>query len=209
MDENKIPQWLEWAREIQSLSQTGLAFSSSNYETERYKRLMCIAAEIFEQNSDLKKKEIKKNFVNNPGYATPKIDVRAAVIRGKKILLVHEAMDQKWAMPGGWCDVGDLPSSAVVRETKEESGYDVVPVKVISVLDANRSGRPLELYHAFKIIFLCEFIGGTAETSNETIGVDFFNLYKLPPLSTNRTNLNHIKEIKEHIINPARATNFD
>ena len=63
-------------------------------------------------------------------------------------------------MPGGWADVGDIPSDVAIRETKEESGFDVKPIKVIGVYDANRAGRRLEFFHAFKIIFLCELIGG-------------------------------------------------
>ena len=35
--EDKIPKWLKWAREIQQLSQTGLAFAVTDYEKQRYK----------------------------------------------------------------------------------------------------------------------------------------------------------------------------
>ena len=56
-------------------------------------------------------------------------------------------------MPGGWADVGEFPSEAIVRETKEESGFDVKPKKIIGIFDANRGGRPIEFFHAYKIIF--------------------------------------------------------
>ena len=89
MNKIKIPKWLEWAREIQQLSQTGLAFAKTDYELKRYERLIELTAEIVEYHTHLDKSEIEKVFMNQPGYATPKIDVRAAVIKDNKILLVH------------------------------------------------------------------------------------------------------------------------
>ncbi|NOY58074.1 MAG: NUDIX domain-containing protein, partial [Calditrichaeota bacterium] len=153
MDTQPIPRWLEWAREIQSLSQTGLAFARNEYEKQRYHRLAEIAAEIVHDHTNLPVEKLADNFMSQPGYATPKIDVRGAVVRENKILLVKEISDGRWSMPGGWADVGDRPSHVAEREVLEESGFHVRPVKVIGVFDANHSGRPLEFYHAFKIIF--------------------------------------------------------
>ena len=202
-------KWLEIAREIQQLSQTGLAFATNDYEKERYKRLNEITSEIIEHHTDLEKESLHKVLMNQPGYATPKVDVRAAVIKDGKILLVQESTDNCWAMPGGWADIGNLPSEVASRECKEESGYNVKPIKVVGVFDANRSGRPLEFFHAFKIIFLCELIGGEAKPSDETLDVQFFDFKDLPSLSLNRTNEKHLNEIKLHFTNPERKTFFD
>ena len=132
-----------------------------------------------------------------------------AVIKDGKVLLVQEISDKRWAMPGGWADVGDIPSEVAIRETKEESGYDAKPIKIIGVFDANRLGGQLELFHAFKIVFLCELLGGEAATSDETQEVGFFNFDDLPPLSLNRTNDKHINEILIHLKDPQRSTAFD
>lgn len=208
-DDQNLPPWLKWAREIQTLSQTGLAFAQTKYETERYNRLTEIAAEIISLHCEAESTELAKIFLSHPGYATPKIDVRAAVINQNRILLVQERADNCWAMPGGWADVGDLPSDVAIRETKEESGFDVQPKKIIGVFDANRSGRPLEFFHAFKIIFMCELIGGEATDSEETLEAKFFPFDNLPPFSQNRTNQKHIDEILKHLSNPNRMTFFD
>jgi len=208
-DEYKMPQWLKWAREIQQLSQTGLAFAVTDYEKNRYKRLTEITAEMVAHHTSLEKEAVEKVMMKQPGYATPKIDIRAAVIEDNKILLVQERSDKRWAMPGGWADVGDIPSEVAIRETKEESGYDVKPIKVIGVFDANRLGGQLELFHAFKIVFLCEFIGGKAATSDETSDVRFFSFEILPPLSLNRTNDTHINEILAHLKDPQKPAYFD
>jgi ADP-ribose pyrophosphatase YjhB (NUDIX family) len=209
MGDKENNKWLGWAREIQQLSQTGLAFAITDYEKQRYLRLTEIVAEILDHHTLLEKEAAHKILMEQPGYATPKVDIWAAVIKEGKILLVHERSDNKWSMPGGWADVGDVPSEVAIRETKEESGYDVKPVKVIGVFDANRSGRQLEFFHAFKIVFLCELLGGEAATSDETQDVGFFNFDDLPPLSPNRTNENHITQIIAHLKNSATPVYFD
>lgn len=209
MTETDIPLWLRWAREIQSLSQTGLTYTTKDYDTQRYSRLMEIAAEIVQNHTNLDKTQLLDNFLAQPGYATPKIDVRGAVIRDGKILLVQERTDKGWCMPGGWADVGELPSQSMIREVWEESGFEVVARKVIGLYDANRGAIPLEFYHAYKIVFLCEIVGGQARPSEETLAVDFFSFEDLPPLSRFRTNDLHIAEVQAHLMEEIRPAAFD
>jgi ADP-ribose pyrophosphatase YjhB (NUDIX family) len=209
MKETGSPLWLEWSREIQALSQTGLTYSENEYHAQRYRRLMEIAAEIVESQTALTKEPVLRDFMSQPGYATPKVDVRGAVIREGKILLVQERSDARWCMPGGWADVGDFPSEMVKREVWEESGFEVVARKVIGIYDANRSGIPLEFFHAYKIVFLCEIVGGEARPSSETMDVAFFSFDDLPPLSAERTSERHLNEASAHFLDPRRPAAFD
>ena len=209
MTKTGTPKWLTWAREIQSLSQTGLAHAGTDYETKRYERLTEIAAEIVHDHTDLPKEPVLQYFLAQPGYATVKVDVRGAVIRDGKILLVQERTDQRWCMPGGRADVGDYPSDMVMREVLEESGFDVAPGKVIAVYDANRGPEPMEFFHAYKIVFLCEITGGQARPSDETMAVDFFRFDDLPPLSSHRTNERHLAEVQAHLKDKNRPAAFD
>ncbi len=201
-------QWIAWAREIFSMSQAGITYSQNEFDIERYKRLQEISAEMIESQSELSKESVLKSFSMQAGYATPKIDVRGAVIRDNKILLIQERMDGHWAMPGGWADLGNAPASVAEREVWEESGYEVQARKVVAVLDANRF-EPMEFYHAFKIIFLCELTGGEPRISHETLAVDFFDLKDPPPLSLYRTNESMLQEVFAHIHDPNRRTAFD
>ena len=205
---SKTPKWIDWAREIFSLSQAGLTYSRNEFDIERYKRLQEISAEIIESQSEISKGSALESFSMQVGYATPKIDVRGAVVHDNKILLIQERMDECWAMPGGWVDLGNAPASAVEREVWEESGYRVKAEKVIAVIDANRI-EPMEFYHAFKIIFLCKLIDGEARISYETLAVDFFDLNHLPPLSIYRTNESMLQEVFAHVKDPNRQTAFD
>jgi ADP-ribose pyrophosphatase YjhB (NUDIX family) len=208
-EEETMPRWLEWAREIQGLSQTGLTFASTDYETQRYTRLNEIAAEIVASQTGESLEALVENFSTQPGYATAKIDVRGAVVRDGRVLLVQERRDQKWCLPGGWADVGDIPSEMVAREVWEESGFEVEPRKVIAVYDANRGGRPLEFFHAYKIIFLCDITGGEPRASDETMDVGFFSFDELPPLSWQRTNKKHLAEVRAHLDEECRPAAFD
>jgi ADP-ribose pyrophosphatase YjhB (NUDIX family) len=111
-------------------------------------------------------------------------------------------------MPGGWADLGEVPSQMVIREVREESGFEVRAEKLIAVYDANRIA-PMEFYHAYKLIFLCTIIGGEAKTSLETSGVDFFAPDTLPRLSEFRTNQTMLDEVYAHVKDPNRPTFFD
>lgn len=205
----QVPRWLAWAREIQAIAQTGLTYSLSEYDTERYGRLSEIAAEIVELHTTLTKESALESFRVQPGYATPKVDVRGAVVRDDMILLVQERVDGRWCMPGGWADVGDRPSETVVREVWEESGFHVVPRKLIGLYDANGGGTPIEFYHAYKIVFLCDITGGGARPSHETLTVDFFHFDDLPPLSRERTNERHLRDVLAHLKDEHCPVAFD
>lgn len=201
-------KWIAWAREIFSMSQAGLTYSQNEFDIERYKRLQEITAEMIESQSGLSKESVLESFSMQAGYATPKIDVRGAVVHDNKILLIQERMDGRWAMPGGWADLGNAPASVAEREVWEESGYHVKAEKVVAVIDANRI-EPMEFYHAFKIIFLCTLIGGEPQVSHETMAVDFFDMNNLPPLSLYRTDESMLREVFAHIQDPNRRTAFD
>jgi ADP-ribose pyrophosphatase YjhB (NUDIX family) len=204
----KQPDWMDWAREIFSLSQAGLAYSQNEFDIERYKRLQEITAEMIASQSDLKKESVLESFSMQAGYITPKIDVRAAVIRDGRILLVQERADGRWAMPGGWADLGNAPASVAEREVWEESGFRIQAEKVVAVLDANRI-EPMEFYHAYKIIFLCKLLDGEPRTSHETLAVEFFDPGELPPLSLFRTNEAMLREVFAHVKDPFRPTMFE
>ncbi len=202
------PKWMDWAREIFSLSQAGLAYSGNEFDLERYRRLQEITAEMIASQTDLEKASVLESFSMQAGYSTPKVDVRGAVIYEGKILLIQERADGRWAMPGGWADLGNSPASVAEREVWEESGYRVKAEKVVAVFDANRI-EPMEFYHAYKIIFLCRLLGGEPRISHETLAVEFFDPNELPPLSLFRTNEAILQEVFAHVQDPLRRTAFD
>lgn len=205
---DQTPNWLGWTRQIFSIAKSGLTYSESDYDIDRYKHLMEIAAEMLASQGELSKDAIQQSFSMQSGYATPKIDVRGAVFCDGKILLVQERADGKWALPGGWADLGDLPSAMIEREVREESGLNVKAAKVAAIYDANHI-QPFEFYHAYKIIFLCDYIDGETRPSMETLAVGFFDPAALPPLSIYRTDERMLQEVFAHHADPARLAAFD
>jgi ADP-ribose pyrophosphatase YjhB (NUDIX family) len=203
------PRWLQWAREIQALSQTSITYAENEYQRERYTRLSEIASEIIAEHTNHEASDVIDVLQIQRGYATPKIDVRAAIFKEDKLLLVKERADDGWCMPGGWADVGDTPSNAVERETQEETGFEVKARKLIGVYDANRLGE-LVFFHAFKLVFLCEIRGGESRPSNETSEVVFYSGDEIPSrLSGERTKQYHIQDAFDVFKDPSLPTKFD
>jgi ADP-ribose pyrophosphatase YjhB (NUDIX family) len=207
--EAKPFRFMDWAREIQALAQTGRHYAQDNYQRDRCVRLMEIAAEMISENAGIEFLPLAKAFSAQIGYATPKIDVRAAVFKDQKLLLVRERIDGGWTMPGGWADVGDTPSKAAEREAWEEAGFHVKASRIIGVYDANRV-NPLEVFHAFKIVFLCKILDGEARPSNETSEVAFFSQDEVPAsFSGERTTARHIRDVFAVFRHPECPTVFD
>ncbi len=204
------PNWLAWSRELQAMAQTGLTFTRDAYDRERYEALRELAARILAAHCATEAGRIEALFTAETGSATPKVDVRGAVFRDGRILLVREILDDgRWTLPGGWADVNQSPSECVVREVREESGFETVARKLAAVWDRRRHPHPPHPFHIYKMFFLCDLVGGEARTSIETSGVDFFAEDDLPELSLGRTLAPQIHRMFEHYRNPDLPTDFD
>ena len=195
--------------ELQAISQTGLTFTADDYDRGRYRRLAEIAAEIVEKHAGVPAEPTVENFLVQPGYATPKVDVRVRDRGCWQGSLGAGAGRWPVGFARGWADVGDLPSETIVREVWEEAGLQVVVSKLIGVYDGNRSGTPLSFYHAYKLVFLCEITGGATRPNEEILDVAFFDFDDLPPLSSERTNPRHLAEVRAHAGDPGRLAAFD
>lgn len=205
-----VPQWLAWGRRLQAIAQSGLAYCRDPFDIERYNQIRDVAAEMMTTGAQLPADApIANLFAEQAGYATPKVDVRVAAFHTGKILLVRELSDNCWTLPGGWADVGEAPSVAASREAREESGYEVHITKVAAVYDRDLQGHPPFAFHSYKIFFVGEVIGGTAQSSHETADAQFFADHQLPPLSLSRITSRQIGHMFEHFRNPALPTSFD
>lgn len=207
------PTWLIWAREIQAIAQTGLAFSPDPYDQERFAALRRLAARIMAEHTAADLGRIEALFEGESGYATPKIGVRGAVFDAEgRILMVREAVDgDRWTLPGGWADVNQTPAQSVVREIHEESGYLARVVKLAAVWDrARHDHQPPAPFSVVRMFFLCELTGGAPATSLETSGTAWFHEHEVPAdLSLRRTLPTHIARMFAHWRNRDLPTEFD
>jgi len=203
------PKWLDWVQRLQAIAHNGLHYAENDYDAERYQKIRDLAVEMAAAHTGASPEKIDDIYAQEDGYITPKVDVRGAVFKDDAILLVREKVDGLWSLPGGWADIGDAPSEAIEREIYEESGYEARAVKLIALYDRNQHDHDPYPFHAYKLFFLCELIGGEARATNETTDVAFFTEDALPPLSTTRVTEKQIARLFEHHRHPNLPTDFD
>jgi ADP-ribose pyrophosphatase YjhB (NUDIX family) len=203
------PYWLTLGRELQSIAQIGLTFCRDPFGRQRYERIRELAASVIALNTGLAQPQLLDYFKEQKGYATPKVDVRAAAFRDGRVLLVREISDGSWTLPGGWADVNEPPSECAAREVAEESGFEARAVKLAAVYDYRKRNRRHHLDSIYKLFFICELTGGSARASIETSDASFFPRDALPPLSIGRTTAEQIERMFQHAEDPGLPTDFD
>lgn len=202
-------QWLRWAERLQAIAQTGLTYARDPYDVERYRELREIAAEIAARHLELPVETVAASFASGTGYPTPKVDVRAVVFQGGRLLLVRERASARWTLPGGWADVGQTPGEAAAKEALEESGFLVRPVKLLAVFDKSRHAHPPAVDYVYKMFIRCALEGGEARTSLETDAVAFFGRDELPELDEGRSTRAQVLRMFEHEADLALPADFD
>ncbi len=179
-----------WAESLSAIARTGLGFTESLYEQERFEEVLKIAADIAAAaNPNSSHTEDSERFAQHwlgsvtpgvAGYVTPKLAVGAVVSNEQgELLLVQRADSGVWLYPTGWADAGYSASEVVVKEVSEETGLDVEPTRLIAVLDGLRRGfTAIPLY---SLIFQCRLLGGNLKAHPlECSDVGWFPLDKLP-----------------------------
>jgi ADP-ribose pyrophosphatase YjhB (NUDIX family) len=202
--------WLDWARQLQAIAQTGAAYEAHPYHADRYERIGRIAAEMMAAGTGDDVTAVEQAFSADAGHATPKVDVRAAAFRTEELLLVRERVSGLWTLPGGWAEPGDSAAESAVREAREESGYSLRATKLIALHDRERRGYGAMRWYAYKVTFLCELLPGEPdEHDHEVLEVDFFAEDALPPLDLARTAPQLVELCFAHRRDASLPTQFD
>jgi ADP-ribose pyrophosphatase YjhB (NUDIX family) len=183
-------QLLRWSESLAGIARTGLGFTESLYEQERFEEVLRVAGDIRVAASDgadgvedagpLVEEWLATVGQGVPGYVTPKLAVGAAVGNERgELLLVKRADSGVWLYPTGWADVGYSASEVVVKEVLEETGIEAEPLRLIAVLDGLRLGfTRVPLY---SLVFHCRAVGGElAAHPLECADVGWFALDALP-----------------------------
>lgn len=203
--------WLQWAKRLQGLASTGLHYCRDEFDRERYVEIAGIANEMLARLGNVPLVRIESlvpDFAE--GYATPKVDVRGAVFEDNKILLVQEASDGLWTLPGGFAEIGTSPAENVEKEIREEACLDVEAIAVYGIRHKARHPYPPDSRDIYKLFFLCEpRDNGTPQAGHETTDVGFFGLDDLPALSTARVLEQDIAAAFAYRANPDEPLLFD
>ncbi len=177
---------LRIARRIQAIAQSGLHFTTNDFDRERYSELRSLSVDLASRVSDAEPGKISGLFTGETGFQTPKVDVRAVVLKEGRVLLARERCDSKFSLPGGFADINYSPAEVAVKEVREETGLNVIADRLLAVVDTDRHNFPPLEFHYYKIVILCNLAGGELSDSVETTDAGFFDFENLPELSEKR-----------------------
>lgn len=181
---------VRWSETLAAIARTGLGFTESLYERERYEEVLHVAGDIKAAADEaLEVRREQDHFVQEwldsvgegvPGYVTPKVAVGAIVGNDKgEILLVHRPESRVWLYPTGWADVGYSPAEVAVKEVAEETGILCEVERLISVVDGQRMG--FTRFGMYMLVFHCKAVGGELKGHPlETLDVGWFAEDALP-----------------------------
>ncbi len=181
---------VRWSETLAAIARTGLGFTQSLYERERFEEILHVAADIKAAADDaLEVRRETDHFIQEwmdsvgegvPGYITPKVAVGAVVGNDAgEVLLMQRSDSGVWLYPTGWADVGYSASEVVVKEVLEETGIECEPVQLLAVIDGQRMGFTRFAMHL--LLFHCRATGGTLQGHPlETSDVGWFSRDALP-----------------------------
>lgn len=182
-----------WSETLAGIARTGLAFTESLYERERFEEVLHVAGDIKAAAREMQHgSEVEReidHFVQEwmesigegvPGYVTPKVAVGAIVGNDDgEILLVQRRDSGIWLYPTGWADVGYSPAEVAVKEVQEETGIACTVERLMGILDGQRRG--FSRFGMYMVLFLCRATGGElAGHPLETGDVGWFTRDALP-----------------------------
>ena len=202
--------YFEKLKRLHALAEIGLEYSVIDYDRERYQEMKDLSLELLEKITDIPVEKIVPVIEEQNGYRTPKVDIRAVVFNEEdQILLIREAVDNCWALPGGWSDISYSPSEVAEKECEEEAGLKVKAKRLLAVMDKQKQGMPPQFEYIYKIFILCEKLNNEISTGTETTGVGWFNENELPELSLPRVNEKQLKMMFEYYRGERTEVYFD
>jgi 8-oxo-dGTP diphosphatase len=121
------------------------------------------------------------------GHDTLLMPGAAAIIRDEtgRVLLIRRGDGRGWSLPGGAMEPGERIADCVVREVQEETGLEVVPVRVVGVYsDPERMHVTFpngDQVHFMSVTFECRVVGGRLRPDgDESLEVAYFDTNALP-----------------------------
>jgi len=168
-----------WAHELAAMAKTGLEFASNDYDRDRFERTMAIAEGIAEMTIDATFTP-ERPYMSDLHIPSPKVGCSVAAFDdGGRVVLIKRADNGRWALPGGYAEVGSQPSVNALRELHEETGFDAELERLVGVYD-NKSFASVSPYQFYICCFRARITGGDATPSIETPEVVLADPASLP-----------------------------
>lgn len=160
------------------MARTGLEFVTNEYDRDRFVRTERIAQGIAALVIDAEFTP-ERPYLADVGIATPKVGCSVAAFDGGKLVLIRRADNGRWALPGGWAEVGSTPGQNALRELHEETGFVAELERLVGVYDNLHFGSTSP-YHIYTACFRARIVGGEATPSTETPEVVLADPAELP-----------------------------
>lgn len=178
---------LRWAESLAGIAQTGLAFSEVQFERDRYREIINVAADIKARAStdEAEATRFSEEWMTSvrtglAGYATPKVAIGAVVGNDDgELLMIQRADSGIWLYVTGWADIGYSPSEVAEKEVLEETGIVCEAIRPLGIFDGLRLGfTTIPLY---SIVFQCRATGGSLKPDpSEVTDLGWFTPDNLP-----------------------------
>ena len=178
---------IRWSEALAGIARTGLGFTSSPYERERFEEVLAVAADIHARSGEASLEAdafhgewMKTVGSGISGYVTPKIAVGAVVGDDDgRLLLIQRADSGVWLYPTGWADVGYSAAEVAVKEVLEETGIKCEVIEPLAIHDGLRLG--FSRVPLYSIVFLCRAVGGSLQPHpQECLDAGWFHREELP-----------------------------
>lgn len=168
-----------WAHELSAMARTGLEFATNDYDRDRFNRMMTIGEEMAGMTIDAEFTP-DRPYLADVGIASPKVGCSVAAFDDVgRVVLIKRADNGRWALPGGYAEVGSPPSVNALRELHEETGFDAELERLVGVYD-NKSLGGVSPYQFYICCFRARITGGDATPSVETPEVVLADPGELP-----------------------------
>jgi len=171
----------DYLLKVASIAKIGLLYSTDPYALSNYRDLQILTTQMLENFVEVKFD--RPNFFGRDIYPTPSVSVRTVIFDDKKrVLLVREAKDEMFSLPGGWADLYESPKEAAIKECIQEAGAVVEIVRLVAVLNRTPFKKPTSVPE-YALVFEGKLLKPLGEHEYETTEVGYFDLDHLPPFS--------------------------
>lgn len=159
-----------WAHELGGMAKTGLLHAVNDYDRDRYERMAVIAEAMAAMTIDADFTP-ERPYLPDVGIPTPKAGCSFAAFDGDgRVVLIQRADNGRWAVPGGYAEIGSSPAANALREFREETGFEAEIERLVGVYD-NRHFASVAPHQFYICLFRGRVTGGAATASSESLEV--------------------------------------
>jgi len=147
---------------------------------------------------------MRREYYDDPDAPEPNslvVATSAVVVdRHGRILMQRRADSGNWALPGGGMAMGESLTDSVIREVKEETGYEIEVTGLVGTYTDPRhiiAYSDGEVRRQFNVCYTARIVGGQLAISDESTEIRFVDraeLDELPMHATQRLRLRHYLE---------------